>query len=142
MLLKSLIFTILIMMFSGSVFSQEKAVSLDLDGAPGVWTPLKISQQIKSDLEELKIRKAQIHTLKLTLNIRSERLKVYQDKVELEERIAQQAILQAKKSDNQVKQIKKKYNTWYRHPLFLVGVGVLSTIAIQVVAIKTLEASR
>ena len=151
--LMSYIFLVSIFLISGPGLSQNKSVRLEHLGEPGVWFPEEGAGRILADVEELQIvnrgkaslvldyeNKLQIRLDRITFL--KEALLVSDDIIEKKDVVVNlyrdMVAIEAGRADR----YEDELNIWYNHHLLWVGIGVVATVVIQVVAVSILEETR
>lgn len=125
-----------------SSFALAQSVPLVHGGKEGVWLPLEMSAQILADVKASDLLRLEVGELKLQLSTRLERVEVLKEAVRQSEiaetRERQLRTFAIAERDKARKDLKR----WYRHPLFLILVGVVGTVVLEVAAVKIITASK
>jgi hypothetical protein len=119
---------------SSSAWGQS--LKLKYEGRDGLWFPQDMAAQILADVKTNKLLKLKVGELKLQLDTRLERIEAVKE-AEAQSRVAEERERELKElafteRDEALEELTK----WYRHPAFLVSLGVAVTILVQMGSLK------
>lgn len=123
-----------VLLVSNSAWSQS--LKLEHEGQNGIWFPEDMAAEILVDVKTTKLLKLKVGELELKLDTRLERIKAMKE-----------AVIQSKVVEDRERQLKElafterdeareKLTAWYRHPAFLISLGVAVTVLIQLGSVK------
>ncbi len=130
-----ILFTVLV-----SVNSHAQSLKLKYEGQDGNWFPREMAQQILADVKIVPLLKLEVGELKLKLELKDERILALKDAVTHAETAEKRAVdsfeAAIHERDIAIAEVKK----WYRHPALWISVGIVTTVLIQIVAVKSFQA--
>lgn len=118
-----------------------QAVALEHDGKAGVWLPEDMARGVLADSKELDATKKLVEDLKAQKVLKDERILVVKEALAASEEAEKRAIMNLDTALQAKQAAEEKLNKWYRKPVFLITVGIVLTIGLEVGAVKVIQAS-
>lgn len=134
----SLILCILILSGS-SVWGQS--LKLKYEGQDGFWFPRDMALEILADVKTNKLLKLEVEELKLQLDTRLERIEQWKEALHQSEVVEERFRAAMELAFTERDEAEAKLEVWYRHPAFLITVGAVGTILLEIAAVKVLQAA-
>lgn len=130
---------LLLVSINSSAEEVEEAKDLVLDGKEGVWLPKSMADRVLSEVETVPLLEKKISDLEALLSIRSERIENLKVGISWAEKAEEGAYKALFESDRRAENAEKKLNSWYRHPAFLISLGCVLTIGVEIGSISILK---
>lgn len=129
----------------------DEAVRVNINEIEGAWMPMWMARQMQSDVEQFQIMRPAIEKQETLLKLRVERLDIKNERI-IQTKEALQLSMDAEERTKGIveaavraqRQAEEDLEVWYRQPAFLISVGAVSIILVEVGAFlifKSLEAS-
>lgn len=112
--------------------------ALEYQGRPGFWFERSVALDMLADLSELPIRLREIQMLMEQLDIQDMRIERLDQMLVLERSAAVAATDAFQQAEERAREAEDALDAWWRSPLFLVAVGVVGTVLLEVAAILVL----
>lgn len=107
-----------------------------VDGKEGVWFDKESARLLLSNEVELAEIKKKLDLIERQLTLRSENILLLDRNLVLEKDVSKRALTRVTDLENQLVEISKRSEAWYKSPILWFVVGVTTTV-VSAVAIKT-----
>jgi len=111
--------------------APERA-AIEYRGEEGVWFRLDVAQRLLRDVATLPEAQLQVRLLESKLELRAAQVTDLRAAIELGDAGLETLDRLLMEQTVRAIQIEERMNAWYRHPVFLMGVGVLLSAAVGV----------
>jgi len=117
----------------------EESKPLVVNGVDGVWVPKWMANDIFSDIKLVPKLEKKIEDMDSLLLLRSERIENLKIGISWAEKAEMSAYSALAASDTRAQKAESKLKVWYRHPLFLISIGVVLTVGLEVGSVAVLR---
>jgi hypothetical protein len=113
---------------------------LKYEGEDGVWFPREMASRILADVKTNELLRLEVGELKLQLDTRMERIDSLKEALYQANLAEERAVDALDSAFTERDEAKAELRKWYRHPALWISVGIVGTVLLELVAVKTFQA--
>lgn len=119
--------------------TTEESKPFTLNGREGIWIPKDMANAIFSDINLVPKLERKVNDMDSLLTLRMERIENLKLNLSLAEKAEESAFKSLSEANLRAEKAESKLKVWYRNPLFLISVGIILTVGLEVGSIAVIK---
>ena len=114
---------------------EESEAIMERNGVPGFWFERTFALEMLESLREFEILQYEIRVMEHQLSLRTDQLERLRESLSLERETSDRLTTELETAQQRAIEAEQRRDKWYRKPAFLISMGVIITLVLEIGAV-------